>query len=124
MPWALSPAMPSSMPSWEDLHGLLRHGQPIPKPAQPDQFVGWTWKDGLRYEMPSEGRSRKTIVRREWDYAVQALARSGEFTRDDYKRAFPRIYATSPCNFTTIGGLLTQFCSAAYDGNGRYIHGH
>jgi len=101
----------------------------IPKPQSTDIYtvVGWGQSRGekaLVYRLPTKSGTKKASEKRITESAFVAgfevLQKSGELTREWFKRNFPALERDGGCNFTTLGGILELIGEAQYAGPGVY----
>lgn len=108
------------MLSKEELTHKIREisHEKIQKPRSDCQLLGMSKKNGteaLVYELPS---TTKKVTMTEFYEAYKELNESSFINHTWYTHAFPKCDSTSPCNFTTIGGVLTRLGFAEYNGRG------
>lgn len=100
---------------------LCKNKTPIPKPKGTISIVNVDLeKNRFQYEF---GRNRrKSVTFATLFVCYKKLAEYGELTRKWFENEFPTEYVSSPCNFTTIGGIFIQMKIAEYGGNNSGIY--
>lgn len=75
--------------------------------------------DGFTYPLGKNGNAKK-VTYNEIAGAIETINRQGYIDRKWHETAFPKLAASRPCNFTSIGGVLQALEVVTYVGNGRY----
>ncbi|EJP6472464.1 hypothetical protein NHI66_001760 [Clostridium botulinum] len=93
-------------------------GMKIEKPKKETEIIKIT-DDGFWYRIGE--KNKKKVTYDEIEEAVKEIKEKGMLIRQWYKKKFPKISKSRPCNFTTIGGLLVKFKLAEYT-MGKYLY--
>ena len=99
---------------------LCKNGTPIPKPNG-QTILTMSDKVGSNRFQYTLGQGRKKSIPFATLFGCyKKLTTDGEFTRQWFGTKFKAEHASSPCNFTTIGGIFVERKIAEYCGNGVY----
>lgn len=99
---------------------LCKSKTPIPKPKG-ETILSMSDAIGQTQFQYMFGQERKKSVTFATLFrCYKKLTADGEFTRRWFSTEFKAEHASSPCNFTTIGGIFVKMKIAEYCGNGLY----
>ena len=76
-------------------------------------------EDGFTYPIGSNGNTKKVTYEEIAD-AIEMINRQGYIDRRWHEVTFPKLAASRPCNFTSIGGVLQAVGVVKYVGDSRY----
>ena len=82
-------------------------------------YIKSIYNDGFTYAIGENGNTKKVTYDEIAD-AIEKINVQGFIDRRWHKTSFPKIAASRPCNFTSIGGVLQALEVVKYSGNGRY----
>lgn len=96
-------------------------GANIPKPRGHECAILYIHENNENHFLKySTGNSGKIISKVEFRGAYQRLLDNNSFSRQWYNENFPQKATSSPCNFTTIGGIFLMLNIVEFIGNGCY----
>ena len=94
----------------------------IPKPKGNSEFLGWrevrgSQEKALFYRIGK--KSQKNIKKRDWDKTLYQLSNFGYINRFWFQTNIEKA-KNNPCNFTSIGGVLTLYGLVESSQTGSY----
>lgn len=100
---------------------LCKNKTPVPKPNGTTilNMSDKAGNDRFQYTLGQE--RKKSIPFVTLFKCYEKLAADGELTRRWFAKEFKAEHESSPCNFTTIGGIFVKMEIAEYGGNGVYV---
>jgi len=98
------------------IYNKIPNGATIKKPRTTCEVQWDETTDGRKYMICGP----KNLYLHDLIKARGIFHESGRFDRDTFKRVFPVMSGHSPCNFTTIGGVLVKLGEAKYE-HGVYL---
>ena len=99
---------------------LCKNKTPVPKPKGKTVLTmsDKIGQDRFQYTLGQD--RKKSISFATLFRCYERLMTDGEFTRQWFETEFEAEHSSSPCNFTTIGGIFVKMGIAEYFGNGIY----
>ena len=99
---------------------LCKNRTPVPKPKGQTILMMSNKVEPNRFQYTLGQDRKKSISFATLFRCYEKLTTDGEFTRQWIETEFEAEHASSPCNFTTIGGIFVKMEIAEYCGNGVY----
>ncbi len=100
---------------------LCKNKTPIPKPKGTTSIVNADLEEN-RFQYEFGRNRRKSIPFTTFFACYRKLIEYRELARKWFANEFPAEYSSSPCNFTTIGGIFVQMKIAEYGGNNSGVY--
>lgn len=99
---------------------LCKNRTPVPKPKGQTILMMNNKVEPKRFQYTLGTGRKKSIPFATLFGCYEKLTTDGEFTRQWFETEFEAEHSSSPCNFTTIGGIFVEMKIAEYCGNGVY----